>query len=77
MNIVLTVVGGIIGRMIITSLGSTLLAMNLPPDTVSHIEQIAQSLGPVGGPVLGLVAIAVAYGWSHWQKSRSGALTPK
>lgn len=77
MNLILMTVGGILARMVVTSLGATLIGLNVPPEVAAKIVELAQSLGGMGGAVAGLVAMALAFGWSYWQKSRSGATTAK
>lgn len=76
MNLILMTVGGILARMIVTSLGATLIGLNVPPEVASKIVELAQSLGGVGGAFAGLIAMAAAFGWSYWQKQRSGVIPP-
>jgi len=76
MNVILTIIGGIVGRMILVSLGTILGTLNLPPDTITRIVDLVQSLGPVGGPIASLLVLGLAYAWSYWQKHKSGALNP-
>lgn len=71
----LPVISGFVFRHVVLSgLGSVLLAANLPPDAASKVVDLVQTLGPVGGTVLGLVLMGGALGWSFVQKKKSGAL---
>lgn len=77
LSLIVATAGGIVGRMILGSLGTALLGLNVDPELASKIVDMAQSLGPAAGSALGIVAIGGAYGWSWWQKKRSGVIPAK
>ena len=76
--VLLPVVSGFVFRHVVLSgLGSALIALNLPPELAAQVVGLVQTLGPVGGTVLGLVLMGAALGWSFVQKKKTGALDPQ
>lgn len=74
----LPVISGFVFRHVVLSgLGSVLLALNLPPEVSAQIVSLIQALGPVGGTALGLGLMLAALVWSYIQKAKGGTLEKK
>ncbi len=72
------VISGFVFRHVVLSgLGSALIALNLSPEVSAQIVGLVTALGPVGGTLLGLALMGGALGWSFYQKKKSGALDPQ
>ncbi len=66
---------GLLARHALGGLGVWLLSQGLDPKSVDAINTLIQSLGPVGGAIVGALSVAGALGWSYYQKHKSGVLS--